>query len=309
MSDPPVAGIDVGGTFVKWVLLGDGAERIDDGVRRLPDDGVFEAVADLGAELVGRGARAVGVGVAGLVVWPEGEFVWGPHVPGRSVPYRRRLSDTLGVPAVVDNDANLAALAELRLGAARGHRHALMLTFGTGIGAGMVVDRQIFRGRNFAGEVGHMVLDPDGPLCACGRRGCWETFVSGSRLDQLAAELADRAPDGALARLVGADRPEGRHLTAAAAAGDPAARAALAEVGGWLGRGVANLVAIFDPEVVVIGGAAAQAGDHLLDPARKVVGQVLQGAEYRPDLPMVPAVFGPLAGAVGAAILATETLL
>ncbi len=309
MSDPPVAGIDVGGTFVKWVLLGDGAERVDDGVRRLPGDGVFEAVADLGAELVGRGARAVGVGVAGLVVWPEGEFVWGPHVPGRSVPYRRRLSDTLGVPAVVDNDANLAALAELRLGAARGHRHALMLTFGTGIGAGMVVDRQIFRGRNFAGEVGHMVLDPDGPLCACGRRGCWETFVSGSRLDQLAAELADRAPDGALARLVGADRPEGRHLTAAAAAGDPAARAALAEVGGWLGRGVANLVAIFDPEVVVIGGAAAQAGDHLLDPARKVVGQVLQGAEYRPDLPMVPAVFGPLAGAVGAAILATETLL
>lgn len=308
MTAPLTAGIDVGGTYVKWVLVGDAAELVDEGVRRLPDDGVFEAVAALGGELVGRGAEALGVGVAGLVEWPAGEFVWGPHVSGRSVAYRRMLSASLGVPAVVDNDANLAALAEVRLGAARGCRDALMLTFGTGIGAGIVVDRHVYRGRNFAGEVGHMVLDPDGPLCACGRRGCWETFVSGSRLDRLAAELAVQAPEGALARMVGEDGPGGRHLTAAADEGDPAARAALAEVGSWLGRGVANLVAILDPEVVVVGGAAAQAGDHLLEPARKVVAEVLQGAEYRPPLPLVQGTLGPLAGAVGAAILAAEML-
>ncbi len=308
MTHPLTAGIDVGGTYVKWVLVGDAAEQVDHGARRLPDDGVFDAVVGLGAELVGRGAEALGVGVAGLVEWPEGEFVWGPHVTGRSVPYRRMLSSALGVPAVVDNDANLAALAEVRLGAARGFRDALMLTFGTGIGAGIIVDRRIYRGNAFAGEVGHMVLDPDGPLCACGRRGCWETFVSGSRLDRLASELAVQAPEGALARLVGDDSPEGRHLTAAADTGDPAARAALAEVGAWLGRGVANLVAILDPQAVVVGGAAAQAGDHLLEPARKVVADVLQGAEYRPPLPLLQGALGPHAGAVGAAILAAEML-
>jgi glucokinase len=184
----------------------------------------------------------------------------------------------------------------------------LVLTFGTGIGAGIVADGALYRGASFAGEVGHMIMAPEGRRCACGQRGCWETLVSGSRLDRLAAELLAAAPDGTLARLVAGETPTGRHLVAAAEAGDAAARSVLAEAGRWLGRGVANLVAVLDPEVVVVGGAVAQAGDLLLEPARSQIPSVLEGSAHRPPVSLLPAALGPSAGAVGAALLALDQL-
>lgn len=298
-------GLDVGGTYLKAVAVGN--EVFDQGRRMVPETGVLDFVTEVGSELIAtHGATALGVGVAGLVRWPSGEFVWGPHVSGRAVAYRSELEARLGVPVVVDNDANLAALAEARRGAGVGKTVVLMLTFGTGIGAGLVVDGDIYHGVSFAGEVGHMTMLPGGALCACGRRGCWETLVSGSRLDQIAAELVSRAPEGEVARLAVGRVATGVELTAAADAGDAAAQAAVAEVGVWLGRGVANLVAVLDPEVIVIGGAAAQAGHWLLDPARESIASHLAGSHYRAAVLVVPARFGPLAGAVGAALAAGD---
>ncbi|MGF1668064.1 MAG: ROK family protein [Acidimicrobiia bacterium] len=300
-------GIDVGGTFLKAAVVADGhlvAEYSD----AVPESDVLDFVAGVAARLlVEHGADAVGVGLAGLVRWPEGVFVWGPHVSGEGIAYRSELAYRLGVPVVVDNDANLAAFAEATAGVAVGFEHVLMLTFGTGIGAGMVFGGQIYRGRSFAGEMGHMTVQPDGLLCACGRRGCWETLVSGARLDRLAGDLVSQAPDGTVARLVGRSIATGAHLSAAAGAGDQAARAILAEAGEWLGRGVANLIAVLDPDVVVVGGAVAQAGRWLLDPARTAIASHLTGSAHRESAPLLEARFGRLAGSVGAALLAATT--
>jgi glucokinase len=296
VAGTPAVGIDVGGTFIKGVRLS-GFDRVEtDTSRPLPasNDAVFDAVCDMVTELGRSEVSGVGVGLAGLVRWPEGEFVWGPHVDGKAVPFRKMLEDRLGFAAVVDNDANLAALAEHRLGAARGVAHALMVTLGTGIGGGLIIDGRNYRGAGFAGEIGHMTMFPGGDPCDCGQRGCWETLVSGARLDRVARQVL------ALSTATGAD------LSAAAVAGNDKARAVLAEAGMWLGRGIANLVVVLDPEVVVVGGAAAGAGRWLLDPARKVLAEELEGVAFRRPLRLVPAELGAIAAAIGAALTARE---
>jgi glucokinase len=211
-----------------------------------------------------------------------------------------------GVPVVVDNDANLAALAEARLGAGTGYRMVLFVGLGTGIGGGLVIGGRVERGRGFLGELGHLTLDPSGPLCACGRRGCWEALVSGTALGRDAAALAAAHPLGAVARTAAGTGPRGEHLEAAAASGDPAARSRLEAAGIWLGRGLANLVAALDPNVIVVGGAAAGAGEALLGPARAALADWVEGRGYRAPTPVVSARFGPQAGLVGAALAAGE---
>jgi glucokinase len=292
----PAIGIDVGGSFIKGVRLSRTDQVEMETARPLPsgNDAVFETVCEMVMELGGSQVSGVGVGLAGLVRWPEGEFVWGPHVDGQAVPFRMMLEDRLGFAAVVDNDANLAALAEHRLGAARGVAHALMVTLGTGIGGGLIIDGRNYRGAGFAGEIGHMTMFPGGEPCDCGQRGCWETLVSGARLDRLARQVLDRST------ATGAD------LSAAAVAGNEEARTVLAEAGVWLGRGVANLVVVLDPEVVVVGGAAAGAGRWLFDPARKVLAEELEGVAFRKALRLVPAELGAIAAAIGAALTARE---
>lgn len=298
-------GLDVGGTFLKKVLYDDGnvSEHSTD---RLPPGGVLAHVAQTAERLIATAPiTSVGVGLAGLVRWPQGEFAWGPHMPDGPVAFRTELERRLGLPVVVDNDANLAAYCEARLGAARHEHSVLMLMFGTGIGAGIVVAGEIYRGRSFAGEVGHMTLQPDGDMCACGRRGCWETLVSGEVLDRRASELVAHAPDGMLARLADAsDAVDASLLTRAAESGDAAARSVLADAGAWMGRGVANLILVLDPSVVVIGGAVARAGRWLLDPARTAIASNMSGSTHRPPTPLVEAHHGAYAGAVGAALLA-----
>lgn len=292
-------GIDVGGTKIGGVRLGEGGIEEAEDVPK-PEIGLVETMAELIDSLRRPDTTSIGVGMAGLVRWPEGVFVWGPHVPGVDLPLRTDLEATLGLPVVVDNDANLAALAEVRLGAATGCQHVVMLTLGTGIGCGLIFSGSIYRGHSFAGEAGHMIMVPDGLLCACGRRGCWETLVSGSSLDDAARRLGLVAADG---RKAG-----GAELVAAALAGDAAAVAVVTEAGRWLGRGIANIIALLDPEMVVIGGAVSAAGDVLLDPARTSIASVLEGADHRPRVEVVPAGLGPRAGAIGAALLAGEKM-
>jgi glucokinase len=265
-----------------------------------------ESPLELAAKLMRSDVAAIGLGAAGLVSWPDGRLVWGPNVVGRDIPFKDLLEGRFSLPVVVDNDANLAALAESRIGAGRGYRHVVLLTLGTGIGGGFVIDGDIYRGRSFAGEVGHMVVDVGGPQCTCGQRGCWETFASGRRLDQIARDLAATDPSGLTARLA-ENRPAGGfHLTEAALQGDAPAVQAVAEMGSWLGIGLASLVVLLDPDVIVVGGGAARANDLLLQPARNTMIEVLEGSSFRSPTPLLAARLGEDAGIVGAGLAAAE---
>jgi glucokinase len=234
---------------------------------------------------------AVGIGAAGFVDASRSTVMFSPHLAWRDEPLRARVSSRLTIPVVVDNDANTTALGESRFGAGVGHRFVLCITLGTGIGGAIVIDGRVYRGANgMAGEFGHMQVVPDGRPCECGGQGCWEQYCSGRAVARAATKAGS-----ALA---------GPELTAAAQAGDPVAVAAYAEVGRWLGVGVANVVAGLDPALVVVGGGVSAAGDLLLDPARTAMAESLVGAGHRvlPDL--LGAELGPLAGVVGVADLA-----
>lgn len=255
-----------------------------------------ERMADLAAVIAGLvgdpgSAGSIGIGVAGLV--GGGGVTWTPHRHGAAPDLAAELQGRLGLPVVIDNDANMAALAEARRGAGVGHRMVLTVTVGTGIGAGLVIDGVVERGRGHLGEVGHMVVDPRGPECVCGLRGCWEAVAAGRALDRAARIRDEGAAEGA-----GAD------LIAAAAAGDAAARHTVAAAGAALGRGLATLVAVLDPDVIVIGGGVGSIGEMLLDPARSAMMESTPGRAARRPTPVVAARFGPEAGLVGAAIAA-----
>jgi glucokinase len=178
----------------------------------------------------------------------------------------------------------------------------VVVTLGSGIGVGVVIDGRVYRGGGFAGELGHMQVTSDGERCSCGRFGCWETTVSGTRLDALARELVSSDPQGQVARLAGAAEPSGAHLAAAAAVGDAKALTAIRGVAGWLGRGLVTLTLAFDPARIVVGGAAATAGSVLLDPAYDVLASRLPGADVRRVPPVVAARLGEFAGSIGAAL-------
>lgn len=300
-------GLDVGGSFLKLVVLDDMQRVVRSEQLEIPHADVLSFVVEVtGRAMVEDEADSVGLGLAGLVRHPQGEFVWGPHLRGTSVPYRAVLSEVIGRDVAVDNDANLAAYAEWSLGAGERQDPMVMVTLGTGIGMGLIIEGHVYRGGSFAGEAGHMEITTGGDVCSCGRRGCWETLVSGARLDQEAVRLVESDPRGAVATEARGTLPTGAHLAAAAAGGDRAALEVVAEVGRWLGRGIANLVLVLDPVRVVIGGAAAAIGEPLLDPSREVLAEAMSGSRVRPEVPIVAARFGALSGAVGAALAGRE---
>ncbi len=299
-------GIDIGGTKIAAARFDDDFEiheRATVPTPRLSAD-LADAAIGVARQVWARDVIAVGAGVAGLVRWPEGVLAWVPHVKGGQVDLRTLLGEALEVPAVVDHDANCAALAEYELGAGRGFDSLMMVTVGTGIGGGFIIDGEIYRGRSFAGEVGHMQLQLDGDLCPCGGRGCWETLASGSALSRLAREEVAAHPDGAVARLAAGSEPRGEHVTRAAADGDTVAQQLLEEVAAWLGTGLANLIAAFDPEAIVVGGGLGSLPDQIVAPARRVARSRLYAAEYRPTTPILPSEFGADAGIVGAGLIA-----
>ncbi|MCB1246844.1 MAG: ROK family protein, partial [Acidimicrobiia bacterium] len=252
--------------------------------------------------------EAIGVGVAGLVRRNDGVFVWGPHVSGTNVPVRRELQTRYDVPVVVDNDANTAAIAEFRMGAGGGYQNGLLVTLGTGIGGAIVVGGDVFRGGGFAGEWGHVRVVDGGVLCDCGKRGCWETRASGPALTRLAREVVAANPDGSLARALGDTSVSGESVIALADAGEETARALVTEVGRAFGQGIADLIAVFDPEVVVVGGGLGSVGESIVGPARRVVADSIHGGSLRVPPTIQVAALGEEAGAVGAALLARDLL-
>ena len=305
-------GVDIGGTKVAaGVVDEDGAVRAL--VRRpTPGDvaGTEDAIAGCVAELADRyDVMAVGIGAAGWIANDRATVLFSPHLAWRDEPLRESLIGRIGLPVTVENDANAAAWAEYRFGAARGERVVCCVTLGTGIGGGLVVSGTLYRGAfGVAGEWGHMTVVPDGRRCACGNRGCWEMYASGTALARDARELAEVSPVSAhrLLQMAGGNPAAltGTDVTSAAREGDPAAVEIFTAMGRWLGQGIASLAAVLDPSVVVIGGGVSEAGDLLLRPAQEAFAANLTGRGFRPAAPIRIAALGPDAGLVGAADLA-----
>jgi glucokinase len=306
-------GIDIGGTKVLGAVV-DSAGTVM-AVERRPTEGHdVRAVEDTIVDIVTGFAEeydvaAVGVGAAGFVDVTRTIVMFSPHLDWRHEPLRARVAERVRLPVVVDNDANTMALAECRFGAGRGHRFVLCVTLGTGIGGALVLDNRVYRGANgMAGEFGHMQVVPDGHRCECGNRGCWEQYASGNALVRDARELVRSSSPMAhhLGALVHGDANalQGPQITEAARDGDPLSAELIADVGRWLGVGLAGMTAAFDPGCIVIGGGVSDAGDLLIGPTRQAFSRSLTGRGHRTEPVIAQAELGPNAGFIGAADMA-----
>ena len=314
---PPtrVIGIDAGGTKLLGGVVDQGlvvhhrVRRTWRGSDRAETLDIFvEAVEEVRA--AAPDVVAVGFGIPALVEWETGVSRWSTHLPLEDVRFRDVMSERLGLPVVVDNDANAALLAEARFGAARDLSHAALIALGTGIGSGLLLDGRVYRGAlGFAPEIGHMVVDLHGPECQgqCPGRGCLEVLASGSRIGRDGVEAALARSDSELGRrAAGGGEITGAIVTELAHHGDPAARDVLAEVGRRLGYGLVGVVNVFNPDVIVLGGGALAAGELLLGPAREVVAERALPPK-RDHVDILPAHFGDEAGMLGAALLAFDS--
>jgi len=313
-STGTLLGADVGGTSVKYVLTDAAGARVAAG--RVPTDaddagGTLAALADaVRAELDGALPAALGLACAGVVDPAAGRLGRAPNLQGWQGANLRDLARRAfgPLPCALANDVNAALVGEQRLGAARGRRDVVMYALGTGVGGGVMVDGRLVVGRHCgAGGLGHVVIDPGGPVCGCGNRGCVEAFVGAVAL---AAEVrrrgaASRHDEALQALLAESDEQLPRALAVLAAQGHAEAAAIYRDAGRRLGRAVGGVVNTLDPEMVVIGGGVAQAGPLILDPCREEAARVILG-EASKDVPIVPAELGPEAAALGAAALARE---
>ena len=306
-------GVDVGGTKIAGgVIDEDGTILEEHGVESPASDSeaIEAAIAGLVKELASRHRiEAVGVGAAGYVDKSRSVVMFAPNIAWRNVDLRAELEARVHLPVVIENDANAAAWGEFRFGAGEDVDDLLLVTVGTGVGGGLVLDGELYRGAFGVGaEIGHMRVVPDGILCGCGNHGCFEQYASGSSLVRearvaarggslLARALLDRAGGDA-------DRITGPLITEAAQEGDPFATEQLAHTGFWLGEGIASLTAVLDPAVVVIGGGVSEAGDLLIGPTRSAFNAQLTGRGHRPSLEIRKAALGNRAGLIGAADLA-----
>jgi glucokinase len=252
-------------------------------------------------------ARAVGFGIPSLLDFDAQTSVSSVHLPLDGVPFRDVMAERLGLPVLVDNDVNLAALAEQRVGVARGASVVVMLTLGTGIGGAIVIDGRVFRGADGgAGELGHVTVDYDGPPCqgGCPNRGCLEVMASGTAIGREGERVARELPASGLGRALAEGVPvTGELVSDLAARGDVEAIRVLDLIGRRLGAGIVGIVNTFNPEFVVIGGGASRAGELLLEPARRVVAECALRPS-RDTARIVPAALGEDAGMIGAALFA-----
>jgi glucokinase len=309
-SPGPVVGVDLGGTSVKAALVSGDLELLarDSAPTDISDEDRLLAEIEQVVRRVGEGetVSAVGFGLPSQIDQRRGVVADSINVPITDVPFVAEMARRLDLPVKVDNDANVACLAEARIGAGRGRRHVIMLTLGTGVGGGIVIDGRLYHGATgYGGELGHMVIDEDGPPCQghCPNHGCLESLASAAGVRAAAAQIAAERPGGALARAVeGEGDVDVRHVIDGALAGDADCVDALAIVGRHLGVGIANYVNIFNPDVVVVGGGIMAAGEILLGVAREEAGARALRPPWR-EVEVVAAELGNDAGVLGAAAL------
>jgi glucokinase len=305
-------GVDLGGTKMLVGVVGEDREVLYEDRESSLGQAGEELLDTLEREIrqaldARSGAAAVGLGIPCTIDRKRGVAIQAVNLPIRNLPVRDSMQERLGIPVFIDNDANVATLAEHRFGAARGVHEVVMLTIGTGIGGGLIIDGQLYRGATgAASEPGHIVIDFDGPPCQgnCPSRGCLETFASGTALAREGREAAGREPESALGRALAAGEAiDGKAVTDAANHGDQVAVAVVEQAGRWLGAGLSSLANIFEPEMIVIGGGVTEAiGDRMLEPARRE----MRARALPPmnEVPVKSAELGTEAGMIGAAEMA-----
>ncbi|HUY86190.1 MAG TPA: ROK family protein [Acidimicrobiales bacterium] len=314
LNQPAAIGIDFGGTNTQVVVIDADGNVISDQVKKTPHSG--PAIADIVAEIVIESAGAglpLGIG-APVLMSPDGMIVGAPNLSAtigtnfrKSIEARLSELERPPVSLVIDNDATCAAVGELYLGCAQGVGHAAVVTLGTGIGGGLIVDGKVMRGANgFAGEIGHMIVDPSGPPCPCGRNGCWERYASGTGLARLARDAAHAGKAQRVVEIAGGD-PEsvrGEHVSLACVEGDAEAKQIMSSFGWWVALGLVNLTVIMDLELCVLGGGPITSGDVLLGPVTQHFDELMPYSNSRPQVQLALAAQGVRAGAIGAAWLA-----
>ncbi len=308
-------GVDVGGTKIAAGAVTEEGDLLAQVRKPTPahsPDAVVKVIAECVNELAkSYSIDAIGIGAAGFVDAARTSVIFAPNLAWRNEPLAQRVEKATGHHVVVENDANAAAWAEFRFGAAAGSTSAIIVTVGTGIGGGIIIDNHLLRGTNgFGAEIGHLNLVPDGRRCGCGRSGCWEVYSSGNALVREAREFATDSPAVA-ARLLelGGGEPQGitgLMVTQAAQEGDATAIECFNTLGRWMGAGLADLAAVLDPEIFVLAGGVCEAGDLLLEPTRRSFERCLTAGSFRPAIPIAIATLGNEAGIIGAADLARQ---
>lgn len=304
-------GIDIGGTKIAGALVDAQGQIVLE--ERVPSpagdpDAMVDAVVGL-IQRLSANHEVIGAGVAaaGFIDADQSTIIYAPNISWRNEPFKAKLEAKLDIPVIIENDANAAGWAEYRYGAGRGFKHMIMLTIGTGVGGAVIADSHMLRGGfGIAGELGHLRVVPDGLACGCGQHGCLESYASGSALLRAAKELsASGDPAGQRLREIEAEAGQltGLEVYKAILENDQGALRLLSDLGSWLGQAIASLVAILDPEIVVIGGGVSAAGDLLLKPIRDAYLAHLPARGYRPELKITTAEFVNDAGVVGAADL------
>jgi glucokinase len=308
-----VVGVDVGGTSTRGAVVGADGELLLRVEHSTDVSGATKGIIEVVDEVLGRADEAgvepesIGVGAAGFIDAATGSVTFSPNVTYGDPNIADALRSRFRLPVVVDNDANAAAWGERAFGAARGCDHVALLTLGTGVGSGFIVDGEMVRGSTGAGaEFGHVVVDPQGPPCRCGLEGCIEQFASGTAIARMGREAALQAPASSMVAHAGAvEDITGEHVARAAHDGDEAAVRVLETAGTWLGIGLSNVVNLFDPELIVLGGSAVAAGEPYLGAARAQLAR-MNHAQRRRGTRVELTALGDDAGLAGAAALALD---
>ncbi|MFG2221776.1 ROK family glucokinase [Streptomyces sp. NPDC048644] len=307
-------GVDIGGTKIAAGVVDEEGSILETCTVPTPQatDELTEAIADA-VRTVGAAHRieAVGIGAAGYVDEKRATVLFAPNIDWRHEPLKDKVEQRVGLPVVVENDANAAAWGEYRFGAGQGHSDVICITLGTGLGGGIIIGNKLRRGRfGVAAEFGHIRVVPDGLLCGCGSQGCWEQYASGRALLRYARQRAFATPENAEVLLALGDGTsagiEGRHISEAARQGDPVAIDSFRELARWAGAGLADLASLFDPSAFIVGGGVSDEGELVLDPIRKSFRRWLVGNQWRPHAQVLAAQLGGKAGLVGAADLARQ---
>lgn len=313
MNDELIIGIDLGGTNIKGALLDDAGSILHKTQAATLANTGPEAVAGRISGLIGhlealaaaenKKVAGVGIGVPGLPDAKTGTVVFAPNLHWHNVPLVEYLRRETALPVYLENDANVAALGEQWRGAGRGSVNMVMVTIGTGIGGGIILNGRLYIGTNgSAGEIGHTVIDPNGPLCSCGRKGCMETLTSATAMIRMAREAIDRGCDTELAK---PENLEARDIVMAAQSGDVTASDIINTAAGYLGMGLGNLINIINPDTIVVGGGVSRAGETLFKPLREAARAWSLPAPGT-VVKIVPAELGNDAGSIGAARLVLD---